>query len=159
VEGTAPRVTARRSAPGNPLSRSTLKARRAIHRRRGFRLEGASPSSRSADDRSEALGFRCGGGLPVHRFARSVSHLARALDEFRALGIEFVSLHEAIDTSTPIGRVMFHIAGAFAALELSVSALTRDALGRSTDLTDRNKVQSLQRFDELRTPPRFARSS
>ena len=35
------------------------------------------------------------------RFARSVSHLARALDEFRALGIEFVSLHEAIDTSTP----------------------------------------------------------
>ena len=31
------------------------------------------------------------------RFARSVSHLARALDEFRALGIEFVSLHEAID--------------------------------------------------------------
>ena len=29
------------------------------------------------------------------RFARSVSHLARALDEFRALGIEFVSLHEA----------------------------------------------------------------
>ena len=47
------------------------------------------------------------------RFARSVSHLARALDEFRALGIEFVSLHEAIDTSTPIGRAMFHIAGAF----------------------------------------------
>jgi len=35
------------------------------------------------------------------RFARSVSHLARALDKFRALGIEFVSLHEAIDTSTP----------------------------------------------------------
>src|SRR5712691_2007390 len=33
------------------------------------------------------------------RFARSVSHLARALDEFRALGIEFVSLHEAVDTS------------------------------------------------------------
>src|SRR5438128_1982729 len=38
------------------------------------------------------------------RFARSVSHLARALDEFRALGIEFVSLHEAIHTSTPMGR-------------------------------------------------------
>jgi hypothetical protein len=37
------------------------------------------------------------------RFARSVFHLARALDEFRALGIEVVSLHEAIDTSTPMG--------------------------------------------------------
>jgi DNA invertase Pin-like site-specific DNA recombinase len=54
------------------------------------------------------------------RFARSVSHLARALDEFRALGIEFVSLHEAIDTSTAMGRAMFHIAGAFAELEREI---------------------------------------
>ena len=54
------------------------------------------------------------------RFARSVSHLARALDEFRALGIEFVSLHEAVDTSTPMGRAMFHIAGAFAGLEREI---------------------------------------
>ena len=37
-----------------------------------------------------------------YRFARSVSYLARAPDEFRALGIEFVSLHEAVDTSTPM---------------------------------------------------------
>jgi DNA invertase Pin-like site-specific DNA recombinase len=54
------------------------------------------------------------------RFARSVSHLARALDEFRALGMEFVSLHEAVDTSTPMGRAMFHIAGAFAELEREI---------------------------------------
>jgi DNA invertase Pin-like site-specific DNA recombinase len=54
------------------------------------------------------------------RFARSVSHLARALDEFRALGIEFVSLHETVDTSTPMGRAMFHIAGAFAELEREI---------------------------------------
>src|SRR5262249_45725974 len=54
------------------------------------------------------------------RFARSVSHLARALDEFRALGIEFVSLHEAVDTSTPMGRAIFHIAGAFAELEREI---------------------------------------
>ena len=49
-----------------------------------------------------------------------MSHLARSLDEFRALGIEFVSLHEAIDTSTPMGRAMFHIAGAFAELEREI---------------------------------------
>src|SRR5262249_3019851 len=54
------------------------------------------------------------------RFARSVSHLARALDEFRALGIEFVSLPEAVDTSTPMGRAMLHIAGAFAELEREI---------------------------------------
>jgi DNA invertase Pin-like site-specific DNA recombinase len=54
------------------------------------------------------------------RFARSVSHLARALDEFQALGVDFVSLHEAIDTSTPMGRCMFHVCGAFAELERSI---------------------------------------
>src|SRR5712692_2118997 len=35
------------------------------------------------------------------RFARSVSHLLRALETFRALGVEFVSLSEHFDTSTP----------------------------------------------------------
>src|ERR1700691_3912587 len=38
------------------------------------------------------------------RFARSVSHLLRALETFRTLGIEFVSLSESIDTSTPPGK-------------------------------------------------------
>jgi DNA invertase Pin-like site-specific DNA recombinase len=36
------------------------------------------------------------------RFARSVSHLLRALDTFRVLGIEFVSLSESLDTATPL---------------------------------------------------------
>src|ERR1700683_2039945 len=35
------------------------------------------------------------------RFARSVSHLLRALETFKALGVEFVSLCEQVDTSTP----------------------------------------------------------
>ena len=43
------------------------------------------------------------------RFARSVSHLLRALEEFRALGIDFVSLHESCDTTTPQGKMMFTI--------------------------------------------------
>jgi len=38
------------------------------------------------------------------RFARSVSHLLRALETFNALGVAFVSLNEQIDTSTPTGR-------------------------------------------------------
>src|SRR5690348_8976865 len=37
------------------------------------------------------------------RFARSVSHLLRALETFESLGIAFVSLSESIDTSTPAG--------------------------------------------------------
>src|ERR1019366_4315559 len=35
------------------------------------------------------------------RFARSVSHLLRALETFQTLGIEFVSLSEQLDTSMP----------------------------------------------------------
>jgi DNA invertase Pin-like site-specific DNA recombinase len=53
------------------------------------------------------------------RFARSTSHLLKALEEFSALGIDFVSLHEAVDTSTPLGRAMFTIVAAIAELERS----------------------------------------
>jgi DNA invertase Pin-like site-specific DNA recombinase len=38
------------------------------------------------------------------RFARSLRQLVNALEEFRSLGIEFVSLHEGVDTSTANGR-------------------------------------------------------
>ena len=51
------------------------------------------------------------------RFARSVRHLVTALEEFRTLGINFVSLRESIDTATPMGRTMFTIIGAMAELE------------------------------------------
>jgi DNA invertase Pin-like site-specific DNA recombinase len=51
------------------------------------------------------------------RFARSTSHLLRALGEFDSLGIAFVSLTEAIDTSTPMGRMVFTILGAVGELE------------------------------------------
>lgn len=51
------------------------------------------------------------------RLARSVSHLLRALETFRSLGIEFVSLSEQVDTSTPTGKMVFTVLGAVAELE------------------------------------------
>jgi DNA invertase Pin-like site-specific DNA recombinase len=54
------------------------------------------------------------------RFARSVSHLLRALDTFKAQGIEFVSLSEQVDTSTPTGKMIFTVLGAVAELERSL---------------------------------------
>jgi DNA invertase Pin-like site-specific DNA recombinase len=51
------------------------------------------------------------------RFARSVSHLLRALEEFSHLGVDFVSLSESIDTSTPMGKMIFTVLGAVAELE------------------------------------------
>lgn len=56
------------------------------------------------------------------RFARSVSHLLRALENFNALGIAFVSLSEQIDTSTPTGKMIFTVLGAVAELERSLIA-------------------------------------
>jgi DNA invertase Pin-like site-specific DNA recombinase len=54
------------------------------------------------------------------RFARSVSHLLRALETFRLLGIEFVSLSEQIATDTPAGKMIFTVLGAVAELERSL---------------------------------------
>ncbi len=54
------------------------------------------------------------------RFARSVKQLVLALEEFRALGIDFISHQEALDTSTPMGKAMFTIIAAMAELERSV---------------------------------------
>jgi len=55
------------------------------------------------------------------RFARSVSHLLHAL-EFKALGIEFISFSEQLDTSTPTGKMVFTVLGAVAELERSLIA-------------------------------------
>ncbi len=54
------------------------------------------------------------------RFARSTRHLVMALDEFNALGVHFISLNESIDTSTPMGKMVFTVIGAVAELERSL---------------------------------------
>ncbi len=54
------------------------------------------------------------------RFARSTRHLITALDEFRHLGIEFISYQENIDTSNPLGKAVFTIVSAIAELERNI---------------------------------------
>lgn len=89
------------------------------------------------------------------RFARSVSHLLRALETFQALGIHFVSLSESLDTSTPAGKMVFTVLGAVAELERSliverVKAGLRNArakgkhLGRPRSIVDPRKVAHLR---------------
>src|SRR5690349_24780448 len=56
------------------------------------------------------------------RFARSVSHLLRALETVKALGIEFCSFSEQLDTSTPAGKMVFTVLGAVAELERDLIA-------------------------------------
>ena len=51
------------------------------------------------------------------RFARSLRQLVNALCEFDELGIQFISLHEGVDTSTPNGRLVFGIFASIAEFE------------------------------------------
>lgn len=51
------------------------------------------------------------------RFARSTKHLLLALEEFRSLGIQFISYQENIDTSSALGQALFTIVSAVAQLE------------------------------------------
>src|SRR5690348_17362179 len=89
------------------------------------------------------------------RFARSVSHLLRALETFKALGIDFVSYSEQMDTSTPAGKMVFTVLGAVAELERSliverVRAGLRNArakgkkLGRPRAIVDAAKINHLR---------------
>jgi DNA invertase Pin-like site-specific DNA recombinase len=89
------------------------------------------------------------------RFARSVSHLLRALDTFRVLGIEFVSLSESLDTATPAGRMVFTVLGAVAELERSliverVKAGLRNARAKGKRLGRPRKVLPDSRITSLR---------
>jgi len=54
------------------------------------------------------------------RFARSTKQLIDALEEFRHLRVDFISITEQIDTSSPMGKAMFTIIGAMAEFESSL---------------------------------------
>jgi DNA invertase Pin-like site-specific DNA recombinase len=54
------------------------------------------------------------------RFARSTKHLITALEEFRHLGIDFISYLENIDTSSPLGKAIFTIVSAISELERNI---------------------------------------
>ncbi len=100
------------------------------------------------------------------RFARSTKHLLSALEEFRSLGIQFISYQENIDTSSALGQALFTIVSAVAQLERDlirerVSAGIRNArangkkLGRPMRAVDRGRIlqmraegQSLQQIAE-----------
>ena len=69
------------------------------------------------------------------RFARSVKQLVLALEEFHSLGIDFISHQEALDTSTPMGRMVFTVIAAMAELE---RAIIRDRVLAGLDHAQRN---------------------
>ena len=96
------------------------------------------------------------------RFARSVSHLLRALETFKALGIDFVSYSEQMDTSTPAGKMVFTVLGAVAELERSliverVRAGLRNARAKGKKLGRPRVALDAARIARLRSQGRSIR--
>jgi DNA invertase Pin-like site-specific DNA recombinase len=94
--------------------------------------------------------------LDGRRASASIAHLLRALETFKAQGIEFVSFSEQMDTSTPAGKMVFTVLGAVAELERSliverVKAGLRNAkakgkpLGRPKVRVDSLRIVTLRR--------------
>ncbi len=88
------------------------------------------------------------------RYARSLKHLVDSLHEFQALDIDFISLTEGIDTTTPVGMAMFAVIGAMAQLERDLirervlAGMKRakargKAIGRPKAYLDVNEVKRL----------------
>jgi len=89
------------------------------------------------------------------RFARSTRHLINALEEFKNLGVDFVSYQENIDTSSPLGSAIFTIISAVAQLERDIIAERVKAglrrarekgktLGRPKALVDQKQILKLR---------------
>ena len=56
----------------------------------------------------------------MDRAFRSLRHALDTLEDFEARGIEFRSLTDQIDTTTPMGKCMYQIRNAFAELERNI---------------------------------------
>ncbi|MFE9967498.1 recombinase family protein [Streptomyces sp. NPDC005525] len=105
-----------------------------------------------------------------NRLGRYIQELIASVSGLRKRGIGFTSLHEALDTTTPGGRPVFH---AFAALAESIRELIVQStnegldaarapgarLGRPPAMTDEQVRHARNLFAPRRTPSPRSRSS
>jgi len=90
------------------------------------------------------------------RFARSTQHLVTALTEFQSLGVDFISLQESIDTSSPMGKFAFTVFAAISEFERSliqerVRMGLRNARARGIKLGRKKTQYDLDKILQLRT--------
>ena len=101
----------------------------------------------------------------LDRLGRSLAHLLAMLDALRTMGVAFVSLRDSgIDTTTPAGRLMLQMVGAFAEFERALTIERTNAglqaarkrgvkFGRPFTLSGEN-IANAERLLALNIPPR-----
>jgi DNA invertase Pin-like site-specific DNA recombinase len=77
------------------------------------------------------------------------------LEEFKALDIKFVSIHEAVDTSTPMGALIFKVTAAIAEFEVdmireNVRAGLQHARSKGTQLGRPRRIGNGEQIAALR---------
>src|ERR1035441_900023 len=145
-----------------------LRELRAYCERRGFEIvdeyvdtgiSGSRERRPALDKLITACRKRLVDGVVVYRydrFARSLRQLVNALEEFRSLGIDFISIHEGVDTSTPNGRLIFGIFASIAEFErelirdrvrsgLAAAKAKGKRIGRPRLAVDVRRIESLRR--------------
>lgn len=94
----------------------------------------------------------------MDRAFRSLRHALDILEQFERRGIEFLSLTDQLDTTTPMGKCMYQIRNAFAELERTlISERTKagmeaarkrgSVLGRPRKLTARQVAAAVRKLD------------
>jgi DNA invertase Pin-like site-specific DNA recombinase len=123
-----------RVSTGEQNTEAQERALREYVQRRGWKVhkiyrdQGVSGASPNRPALNELLrdcrrrSFECLVVFKFDRFARSLSSLIYGLELCRSLGINFVSVTEAVDTSLPAGELVFQMIGAVAQFEKSLIA-------------------------------------
>jgi len=98
----------------------------------------------------------------VDRLGRSVPHLVDTVAALGARGVQFRSLTEHIDTTTPGGELVFHIFAALAQMERRLisertlagldAARARGRVGGRPTVMTPDKLEAAQRLVEARVP-------
>lgn len=97
---------------------------------RAFAERVSGKSTEGRKQLAECLAFiREGDQLVVtklDRLARSMGDLIRITDELQAKRVDLVVLDQAVDTTTPAGKLMFNMIGAFAEFERALAEERRN---------------------------------
>ena len=95
----------------------------------------------------------------IARLGRSLTDLVSTLDDLAARGVHFRSLTEGIDTSTPLGRMFYQLAAAFAEYEralirertcagIDAARAAGRRIGRPPALTDEQRTLARRLRDQ-----------